>query len=319
MRILFLGTPEFAVPSLAVLIENGYEVVGVITAPDKPAGRGQKLQLSAVKAYSLEKGLKIFQPLRLKDPDFLSDIKTLNADLGIVVAFRMMPEVLFTMPRMGTINLHGALLPQYRGAAPIQRAVMNGEKITGVTTFFLNNDIDTGKIIFRDEMEIYPEETGGQLHDRMMAKGAELVLKTVQSIESGNYSLTAQEDFITPGESLKSAPKIFKADCKLNFSNAAEELLNLVRGLSPYPAAFINLKNTSSGELATVKIYLATYEKSTLSIPGKFFTDHQSFLKIGAVDGWLNILEIQWPGKKRLKIMEFLRGFKWDDQWTLME
>ena len=319
MRILFLGTPEFAVPSLAVLVENGYEVVGVVTSPDKAAGRGQKLQVSAVKSYALELGLKILQPVRLKDLDFLAEVKSLKADLGIVVAFRMMPEALFNMPPMGTFNLHGALLPQYRGAAPIQRAVMNGEKITGLTTFFLNHDIDTGKVIFRKEIEIFPEETGGQLHDRMMKQGAELVLKTVQAVEAGNFPLTSQENFIAPNESLIAAPKIFKADCRLDFSNSVEKLFNQVRGLSPMPAAYLEIKNASTGELVGVKVFLATFEKATVSSFGKVLTDHQSFLKISAADGMLNILELQWPGKKRMKTAEFLRGFKWDNQWMVVE
>ncbi len=222
MKIIYYGTPEFAVPSLNILVENGYDVVAVVTAPDKPAGRGQQLTFSAVKEYALSKGLKVLQPEKLKAQSFLDEVKSLQADLQIVVAFRMMPEVLWSMPPLGTFNLHGSLLPQYRGAAPINRAVMNGEKVTGLTTFFLQQEIDTGSIIFREEVPIGENESAGELHDRMMQIGATLVLKTVQQIEKGKIEAKPQSSFFNSTDDLKHAPKIFKDDCKLNFSKTID-------------------------------------------------------------------------------------------------
>lgn len=309
MRILFFGTPEFAVPSLAVLIENGFNVAGVITAPDKPAGRGQKIHFSPVKEYALSKGLSLFQPANLKDKDFLSSMQSLQPDLGIVVAFRMMPVELWSMPKLGTFNLHGSLLPQYRGAAPIQRAVMNGEKITGVTTFFLKHAIDTGNIIFREEIPIMQKENAGELHDRMMQKGAQLVLKTVKAIQEERYTVHEQSDFVKTGEELKPAPKIFKEDCRINFYNNAQSIYNQVRGLSPHPGAFFELRNEDDQSVIAVKILKSSFELTTDAIPRQLLTDQKTFLKIGAADGYLLVEELQWPGKKRMKTNEFLRGF----------
>jgi methionyl-tRNA formyltransferase len=317
MRIIFLGTPMFAVPSLRILVENGYTIAAVITAPDKPAGRGQKIQFSEVKKYAIEKGLNILQPEKLKDPAFIEEVRALKADLQIVVAFRMMPEVLWAMPPLGTFNLHGSLLPQYRGAAPIQRAVMNGEKLTGVTTFFLKQEVDTGSIIFRKEIEIGAEETSGELHDRMMIIGAELVLKTVKAIEVNNMELKDQSSFIKPGEVLKSAPKIFREDCRLDFSLPVQQLFNQVRGLSPFPGAFFEVK-TSNNEVLTIKVLKAEAEPQSVFLSHHIVTDQKSFMKISAADGLLSLKEIQWPGKKRMPVADFLRGHILEENLTIV-
>lgn len=309
MKIIFLGTPGFAVPSLDILVRNGYEIPAVITAPDKPSGRGQKLNESEVKKYAVANGLKVLQPLRLSDPGFLNEVKALNADLQIVVAFRMMPEALWAMPRHGTFNLHGSLLPQYRGAAPINRAVMNGEAMTGVTTFFLKHEIDTGNIVFRREIPIGPDETAGELHDRMMAIGAELVLETVRALESGAMKLHVQSDFISEMEELKPAPKIFKEDCRLDFSHSVDHLHNQVRGLSPFPGAFFELELPDQ-QCLQIKVLRSTKEYAGTVLSHEIVTDGKNYLKIAAADGFLNILELQLPGKKRMKTEEVLRGFK---------
>lgn len=312
MKIIFLGTPEFAVPSLDILVQNGYEIPAVITVPDKPAGRGQKLNESAIKKYAVSKGLKVLQPIRLSAPEFLDEVSALQADLQIVVAFRMMPEALWAMPHFGTFNLHGSLLPQYRGAAPINRAVMNGEPFTGVTTFFLKHEIDTGNIVFRREISIGPDETAGELHDRMMFIGAELVLETVKALESGSMVLHPQTDYISPGEDLKTAPKIFKEDCRLDFSKSVDQLHNQVRGLSPFPGAFFELE-MPDGQILQIKVGHSTKERAGTVLTHEVLTDGKKFLKISAADGFLNIIELQLPGKKRMKIEEVLRGFKFPE------
>lgn len=317
MKIIFLGTPDFAVPSLKILVDNGYDIVAVITAPDKAAGRGQKLQMSAIKQYALSAGLKILQPEKLKDQDFLEEVRSLNADLQIVVAFRMMPEVLWNMPPLGTFNLHGSLLPQYRGAAPIQRAVMNGEKKTGVTTFFLKHEIDTGSIIFREEISIDENETAGELHDRMMYIGADLVLKTVKAIEDSSYQLKKQEEFIAEGEVLKHAPKIFRDDCRLDFSRKVADINNQVRGLSPFPGAFFEMK-TENDELINVKVLKAEAEECSVFMTHHLATDNKKFIKISANDGLLSLMEIQWPGKKKMPVEEFLRGHQLTENITIL-
>ena len=308
MKIIFLGTPLFAVPSLKMLVENGYEVAAVITAPDKPAGRGRKMQVSEVKQYAVQQSLKVLQPTKLKDREFLEEVRNLHADLQIVVAFRMMPEELWNMPPMGTFNLHASLLPQYRGAAPIQRAVMNGEKVTGLTTFFLRHEIDTGGIIFRQEIEIGEDETAGALHDRMMVEGGKLVLKTVRAIESKSVVARNQSEFIRPGEILHHAPKIFREDCRLDFTCPAEKLFNQVRGLSPHPGAFFDLKINDA--VVPVKVLAAVFESFPVFMTHHIVTDNKTFLKVSAADGMLSITELQWPGKKRMQIAEFLRGFQ---------
>ena len=308
MKIIFLGTPEFAVASLQVLIENKYDVVAVVTAPDQPAGRGLQLKQSAVKEFALQHQLKVIQPVKLSDPDFLAEVKQLNAGLQIVVAFRMMPQVLWSMPVLGTFNLHASLLPQYRGAAPINRAVMNGETETGVTTFFLQQAIDTGNILFAEKVRIGEDETAGQLHDKLKEAGAALVLKTVKAIETKNYTEVPQNDLVNV--ELKAAPKIFKDDCKLNFSKSVFELYNQIRGLSPYPAAFFNLK-TQGGKQEAIKIFRAdSVADANVVFKKEVWCDDKTFLKIQCNGGYLNVKELQMAGKKRMLIDEFLRGYK---------
>ena len=317
MRIVFMGTPDFAVESLDILVKNNYSIVGVITAPDKPAGRGQQLQQSAVKQYALQHNLTVLQPEKLKDEQFLKQLAGLNADLQIVVAFRMLPEVVWNMPPLGTFNLHGSLLPQYRGAAPINRAVMNGETETGVSTFFLQQEIDTGKIIFREKLPIGENETAGLIHDRLMVIGAQLVLKTVQAIEKGNYTQTDQSEFIQPGQEIKGAPKIFKDDCKIDWEKSLDEIHNHIRGLSPYPAAFTSFVSPA-GLSYPVKFFGCRKEKDDAVKEVKnILTDSRSYLKIAVKGGYLAIEELQLAGKKKMGIQEFLRGFQINQDWRV--
>lgn len=306
LRIVFMGTPEFAVASLDQLVTRGYNVVGVITAPDKPAGRGQQLQESDVKKYAVSKGLHILQPEKLKDPEFLATLKALQADLQIVVAFRMLPEAVWQMPPLGTFNLHGSLLPRYRGAAPIHRAVMNGEKETGVTTFFLKHDIDTGNIIFRESTPIGEEETTGIIYDRLMHIGAALVCKTVDHIAAGDIVLQEQAAFIKEGEVLPHAPKIFRDDCRINWSNTGKAIHNHVRGLNPFPAAWTEL-HSADGKITQVKIYRVAYETGMQhKKPGTLGEQ----LTAACGDGTIIIKELQVAGKKRMSAEEFLRGYR---------
>lgn len=310
LRIVFMGTPDFAVASLKALVDGGYNVVGVITAPDKPAGRGKKLSESAVKLYAVEKGLTVLQPEKLKNPEFLNELKNLQADLQVVVAFRMLPEAVWNMPPLGTFNLHGSLLPQYRGAAPLNWALINGETVTGVTTFLLDQEIDTGKIIFKRETEIGETETVGDVHDRLMEMGARLVAETVDAIAEGNIQPVAQEGLMEK-TAIKHAPKIFKEDCKIDWTKDTEAVRNLVRGLSPYPAAWTNLVNTDSGIEIPTKVFLA--EKFFLgknAKAGEIETDGKTFLHVACGNGWLKITDLQIAGKKRMKTEDFLRGFQ---------
>jgi|SRR4051812_9965662 len=317
MKIVFMGTPDFAVESLDILVKNKYTIVGVITAPDKPAGRGQQLQQSAVKQYALANGLKTLQPEKLKDPDFLKELASLNADLQIVVAFRMLPEVVWNMPRLGTFNLHGSLLPQYRGAAPINRAVMNGEKETGVSTFFLQQEIDTGKIIFRESTPIGENETAGEVHDRLMKIGSKLVLKTVQAIEQNNYPQLDQAELIDNSTAIKNAPKIFKDDCKVNWNQQVDEIHNHIRGLSPYPTAFTTLI-APGGQQHIAKLFLTEKERGAVKEPlYHIVSDSKTYLKIPVKDGYILIKELQLAGKKRMGIQEFLRGFPVGKDWRV--
>jgi methionyl-tRNA formyltransferase len=306
LRIVFMGTPEFAVPSLDKLYEAGYHIAGVITAPDKPAGRGMKLTESAVKKYALEKNLKILQPEKLKDPYFIEELKDLKADVQVVVAFRMLPEVVWNMPPMGTINLHGSLLPQYRGAAPINWAIINGEKETGVTTFKLQQQIDTGNILMQEKIKITEEETAGTLHDKMMHVGAEVLLKTIQQLERGALKEHPQHSPFTIHHSpLHPAPKIFPSDCEINWNKNVNDIYNLIRGLSPYPAAFTFLNGKK------LKIFSATKKlDTTLITPGNFETDRKTYLKFAAKDGFIFLKEIQLEGKKRMQVEDFLRGWR---------
>ena len=302
-RIIFMGTPEFAVASLDKLAQAGSNIVGVITAPDKPGGRGMELQQSAVKKYALEKGLHILQPEKLKNPDFLTELKNLQADLQVVVAFRMLPEVVWNMPPMGTINLHGSLLPQYRGAAPINWAIINGEKETGVTTFKLQHEIDTGDILLSEVIPITAEETAGELHDKMKEVGAELLLNTVQGLAAGDLEEKPQP---ATNSSLKHAPKIFSETCNIDWNKSTAEIYNLVRGLSPYPAAFTFLEEKK------LKIFKAIKGNTTpAKTPGEIETDKKTFLYFTTADGYISIQELQLEGKKKMSIEDFLRGYRW--------
>lgn len=310
LRIVFMGTPDFAVASLKALVDGGYNVVGVITAPDKPAGRGNQLSESAVKKYAVANNLLLMQPEKLKNPEFLAELQSLNADLQVVVAFRMLPEVVWNMPRLGTFNLHGSLLPQYRGAAPLNWAVINGDTKTGVTTFLLDHEIDTGKVLFKYETEIGKNETVGDVHDRLMEAGAGLVLKTVDALASGEYKAIPQQE-LAAGTEIKHAPKIFKEDCRIDWTKDSETTRNMVRGLSPYPTAWSILQNNTTGEEIQTKIFFT--EKTTkndTAQPGTIKTDKKKTLLVACRNGWLNITDIQLAGKKRMKTNEFLRGFQ---------
>ncbi|RZL27767.1 MAG: methionyl-tRNA formyltransferase [Pedobacter sp.] len=301
MKIVFMGTPDFAVASLDALVQANFDIVAVVTAPDKPAGRGQKINESAVKKYAVEKGIPVLQPERLKNPEFLEVLKSYQADLQVVVAFRMLPEVVWNMPAKGTINLHGSLLPQYRGAAPINHAIINGEKESGVTTFFLTHEIDTGDIIQSASTAISDHETAGELHDKLMHIGANLLVKTVAAIEKGDYTEQPQPQ----SDVLKHAPKIFKDDCKINWNNSSLQVYNLIRGLSPYPTAFTFLNDK------TLKIFKAELEdKEPGIVAGGFLTDGKTYLKFATKDGFIKLLDIQYEGKKRMLIEDFLRGMR---------
>ncbi|NCI47146.1 methionyl-tRNA formyltransferase [Sediminibacterium sp. WSJ-3] len=300
-----MGTPEFAVASLDALVQAGFPVVGVVTAPDKPAGRGMKLTESAVKKYALEKGLPTLQPEKLKSPVFLAELAELKADLQIVVAFRMLPELVWSMPPMGTVNLHGSLLPQYRGAAPIHWAVINGEKETGVTTFQLRHEIDTGNILLQESFPIGADETTGEVHDRMKTIGAALLVRTVKGLASGTLGGKEQDSVATDAATLKHAPKLFTETCEIHWENTADSIHNLVRGLSPFPGAFTKLDGK------TLKIFRSSKEKATpASQPGIPFSDGRSFLKFSCADGYIQVLDLQLEGKKRMPVGDFLRGYK---------
>ncbi|MEO6610620.1 MAG: methionyl-tRNA formyltransferase [Chitinophagaceae bacterium] len=310
LKIVFMGTPEFAVASLDALVKAGCNIIAVITAPDKAAGRGMQLQQSAVKNYAVEQNLKVLQPAKLKDPEFLEELKRVNADLQIVVAFRMLPEVVWNMPPMGTVNLHGSLLPQYRGAAPINWAVINGEKETGVTTFKLKHEIDTGDILLQESFPIDETDTAGEVHDKMKEIGAGLLVKTVKGLADNTLNENPQDSALTTNHSpLKHAPKIHTDTCRINWSQPVENIFNLVRGLSPYPAAFIVLNEKM------MKIYKAKKEMTTPAVTeGEYESDGKTFLKFACSNGYLHLLEIQLEGKKKMGIEEFLRGYRFAGQ-----
>ena len=305
MRIVFLGTPDFAVASLKALVENNFNVVGVVTMPDKKSGRGMKVQESAVKKYALEKGLTLLQPENLKDESFQLELEELNPDLQIIVAFRMLPASVWQLPKFGTFNLHGSLLPNYRGAAPINWAVMNGEKETGVTTFFLEHEIDTGEIIDFAKVEIGSNETAGELHDKLMSIGADLVVKTTRKIMNGSVSTQKQDD-ILQGQKPKLAYKIFKDTCRINWQDEVDHVYNHIRGLSPYPAAFSNLQFLDGKEMG-LKIFKAEKSDQKLS-PGVIKTDGKKVLYIGCGNGSIQVHELQLAGKKRMPVQNFLQG-----------
>jgi methionyl-tRNA formyltransferase len=302
LRIIFMGTPEFAVPSLEILIQHKFNVVAVVTAPDKPQGRGQKITYSPVKESALKHGVPVLQPTNLKAPEFQEELKTYNANLQVVVAFRMLPEAVWAMPAIGTFNLHASLLPQYRGAAPINWAIINGEKETGVTTFFLRHDIDTGSIIFQEKETIHDDDNVGTLYERLMKKGAELVLKTVESIANDSYTSTPQPENVT----IKHAPKIFKETCEINWDQPAEAVRNFIRGLSPYPAAWTTIQGKN------FKIYTVSMadKKDTGQKAGELNSDNKNYLYIKTNDGWISVDELQPEGKKRMSVKDFFRGNK---------
>ena len=308
LRIVYMGTPEFAVASLDALVSGGYNVVGVVTMPDKPAGRGYKVQFSAVKEYALAHNLPLLQPEKLKDEQFLEELKALKADLQIVVAFRMLPEVVWNMPPMGTFNLHGSLLPQYRGAAPINWAIINGEKETGVTTFFLQHEIDTGDLILQKKIAIHRTDNAETIHDQLMVLGAQTVVETVDCILDGTAPKMPQPEVAE----LKMAPKIFKETCKINWDNDCESIYNFVRGLSPYPTAWSELMNDNR-EPIPMKIYAVTTEQTSHTYThGTIITDGKKELKVACKDGFVSIQSLQLAGKKRMNSDEFLRGYKID-------
>ena len=308
LRIVFMGTPEFAVTSLRALVEGGYNIVGVVTTPDKPAGRGQKIQQSDVKQYAVEQGLPVLQPVKLRDPEFQSALEALNPDLGIVIAFRMLPETVWSLPRLGTFNLHASLLPQYRGAAPINWAIINGETETGVTTFLLNHQIDTGDIIGQVRCPILPEDNIGTLYDKLMEIGSGLVLETVEKIAEGNITPIAQSHI--PDSELKPAPKIFKEDCLIDWSMEGERIVNFVRGLAPYPAAWSRMYKEGA-EVGSAKIFSVRFTPTEHKCrAGEVRTDGRSTLEVACKDGWIALEELQLAGKRRMAVRDLLLGLR---------
>lgn len=309
-RIIYMGTPEFAIAPLKALLNEGFKVVAVVTAPDKPAGRGKKMQSPAVKTFALQEGLRVLQPEKLKDPEFLEEMRSLKPDLQVVVAFRMLPEQVWKLPRIGTFNLHASLLPQYRGAAPINHAIINGETETGVTTFLIDEKIDTGKILFRDKVNIPEHFTAGDLHDKLMETGASLVIKTVKALISGKWEEIPQEKLTSPSETLKPAPKIFKDDCRIQWNLDGKSIYNFIRGLSPLPTATSLLKG-KTGEEIPVKIYSSSFfpAKHDLTI-GTIVIPDKKTLYISVRDGFISITSLQLAGKSRVDALSFLNGFK---------
>lgn len=315
MKVVFMGTPEFAVGTLSAICDAGYEVVAAVTSPDKPAGRGLKLQQSAVKQYAIQHNIPVLQPEKLKSEDFLTQLRNLHADVFVVVAFRMLPEVVFSMPPKGTFNVHASLLPNYRGAAPIHHAIMNGETKTGVTTFFLDRQIDTGDIIDSMEVDISPTETVGELYDRLMACGATLAVKTLQSIENGTVTTHPQPDL--PAEMLKPAPKIFKEDTFIDWNQSTEKVYNHIRGLSPSPCACTHIKN-KNGQIELIKLFeVSPLYENKCQKPGTVNVEHPDSLTIFTKDGQISVHNLQLQGKKRLTTVEFLRGFR-EENYTLL-
>jgi methionyl-tRNA formyltransferase len=302
-KIIFLGTPDFAVATLHSLIESGFQIVAVVTAPDKPAGRGLRLTESPVKHYAIKKNIPVLQPLKLREPEFLEQLKSYHADIQVVVAFRMLPESVWAMPDMGTINLHGSLLPQYRGAAPINWAIINGEIKTGVTTFKLKQEIDTGNILLMEEIPIGSDETAGELHDRMKNIGADLMVRTIRGLLDGTLNEKPQK--VVDTAALKTAPKIFTADCEINWAHSVSKIHNQVRGLSPFPGAFTSFRGK------TLKIFKTHPEvKESIKRPGEMETDGKNWIRYSASDGYIYIEDLQLEGKKRMQTADFLRGFR---------
>lgn len=316
LRIVYMGTPDFAVEALRCLVEGGYNVVGVITMPDKPAGRGHKLQFSPVKQYALDHHLPLLQPEKLKDADFVEALRAWKADLQIVVAFRMLPEVVWNMPRLGTFNLHASLLPQYRGAAPINWAVINGDTETGITTFFLKHEIDTGEVIQQVPVPIAETDDVGIVHDKLMLLGGRLVVETVDAILDGTVKSVPQEKMAVAGE-LRPAPKIFKETCRIDWHQPVKRIYDFVRGLSPYPAAWTELVQPD-GESVVVKVFETEKMEAAYQLaPGTVQTDGKNYIRVAATDGFIAIRSLQLPGKKRLKTDELLRGFRLTEEFKM--
>ena len=319
LRIVFLGTPHFAVESLDILVKNNYNIVRVVTAPDSQSGRGLEVHQSPVKEYAIAHGLKVIQPLKLKEESFIKELKSLKADLQIVVAFRMLPESVWNMPPLGTFNLHASLLPQYRGAAPVNWAVINGEKETGVTTFFLQHEIDTGAILFQKKVPITEDETAGELHDVLMVTGAELGVKTVEAIETKSYNPIPQDTFEKDEQKLHKAPKIFKDDCKIDWNKNIHQIHDFVRGLSPHPAGWTELTSPIGNDYQ-FKIYRTHKEIYSSNLPLKtILTDYKTHFKVVVDGGFLYITELQASGKKQLKIEDYLRGLRMEGSWKIKE
>lgn len=310
LRIVYMGTPDFAVAPLRRLVEEGYNIVGVVTMSDKPAGRGLHMQASAVKRYAVEAGLPVYQPEKLKDPQFVETLRSLAPDLGIVIAFRMLPEIVWAMPRLGTFNLHASLLPQYRGAAPINWAIINGEKESGVTTFLLNHEIDKGAILCQQRVAIDEEDDAGTLHDKLMNAGTDLVIETIERIASGAIAPVDQQT-IEP-QVIRDAPKIFKETCRIDWSASGDTVRNLVRGLSPYPAAWSELHKEGASPIGVkiFRVHAETCPADRLPAPGTLVTDGRTFMKVACADGYLFLEELQLAGKKRMAVADLLRGFK---------
>lgn len=318
LKIVYMGTPDFAVEPLRRLVEGGYNVVGVITMPDKPAGRGHKIQFSPVKQYALDNNLRLLQPEKLKDEAFVEELRSLNADLQVVVAFRMLPEVVWNMPRLGTFNLHASLLPQYRGAAPINWTIINGDTETGVTTFFLTHEIDTGKIIQQERIPISDVDTAETIHDALMYKGSDLLLQTVDNIIAGTVTPKPQEELYQSEDELRPAPKIFKDTCYIDFTQPVKKVYDLIRGLSPYPAAWCNLKSPS-GEVLAVKIYeTAKLQGVKVGTPGSVDSDGKSYIRVACSDGAIELRSLLLPGKKRMAVADLLRGFHIDNTYSFV-
>ena len=314
IRIAYFGTPEFTASQLEAIIGAGYEVAVVVTMPDKPAGRGRKIQYSDVKMTAMEHNLPLLQPEKLKDPDFLEQLASYQADLFIVVAFRMLPALVWQMPALGTFNLHASLLPQYRGAAPINFAIINGETETGLTTFFLNEEIDKGAVIMREKVSIRPDETAGELHDELMLLGNKVVVETIKKIESGQVSALAQEELIE-GQALKPAPKITKEFCNIDWNQDCQTVYNHIRGLSPYPAAHTQLVS-ENGEAIDLKVFSSEIERCQHGLPiGSVVTDNKKHLRIALSDGYICLTNIQQSGKKSMPIDDFLRGTQLNGVW----
>ena len=313
-RILFMGTPEFAIPSLRILLENNCNIVGVVTAPDKPAGRGKKITTSPIKNFAVENNLKVLQPENLKDPLFNQELADLHPDIQVVVAFRMLPRMVWQLPSMGTFNLHASLLPNYRGAAPINWAIINGESETGITTFFINEQIDTGDILLQESVSIANQQTAGELHDELMEKGSQLVLKTVLGISEGSLKPSSQPKL----KDIQSAPKIFKEDCKINWSNDVHTIFNKIRGLSPFPGAWFTVTKSNNDKPFQIKIFSANIEVlDHKNPPGTLLTDNKTYWKACCPNGYIAFKEVQAEGKKRNVITDFLRGAMEVNQWIV--